>query len=301
MTVVAMLNQKGGVGKTSTCHHLSGALALMGKRTLLVDNDPQASLTQGFLGPREARALDPGRTAAALYRGESPFPEALVRPTGVDLVDLVPGSRHAAEFNVPVPHRHPLELQLCLREFLSEVRGRYDVVLIDCPPNLHMASWAALAAADSLVVPLKPEDYGAQGVVEVAESVRLVRSGPNPGLVMLGYLLTLVGPRKSIHRMYEEGLRAEYGPLVFETRVAEAVEYVEALNRRLPVSQFKPKGAASKTMTALAGELLRRVVHYEPPRISDPEDGGTRDAPPGISDNETGATHSASPRNQEAA
>src|SRR4051812_12070866 len=102
-----MLNQKGGVGKTSTCHHLAGTLALMGRRVLLVDNDPQASLTQGFWGPLATRQLEPERTIAAIYRGDLPFPEHVIRPTGIEGIDLVPGSRHATEFNVPMPHRLP--------------------------------------------------------------------------------------------------------------------------------------------------------------------------------------------------
>lgn len=260
MPVVTMLNQKGGVGKTSTCHHLAGTLALMGRRVLLVDNDPQASLTQGFWGPAATRALPAEKTIAAVYRGDLPFPDQVIRETPVANVSLVPGSRHATEFNVPMPHRLGRDEQGCLREFLQEVRDGYDLVLIDCPPNLHLCSWASLAASDCLVVPLKPEDYGAQGIIEVNESVQLVRSSINPGLRMLGYLLTLMSIRKSVHQMYEEGLRSQFGELVFETRVAEAVEYVEALNRRLPVAQYKPKGAASKTMKALAEELECRLM-----------------------------------------
>ena len=126
-----------------------------------------------------------------------PFPDQVIRPTGIAGIDLVPGSRHATEFNVPLPHRRPPEAQSCLREFLAEVRDGYDLVLIDCPPNLHLCSWAALVASDYLVVPLQPEDYGAQGIIEVQESVQLVRSGPNPRLRLLGYLLTLMNARKT--------------------------------------------------------------------------------------------------------
>jgi chromosome partitioning protein len=262
--VITMLNQKGGVGKTSTCHHVAGTLAQMGRRVLLVDNDPQASLTQGFWGPQATRQLEPERTIASVYRGDMPFHQTIIRPTGIVNIDLVPGSRHATEFNVPLPHRRPPEEQLLLREFLVEVRDAYDLVLIDCPPNLHMASWASLVASDHLIVPLKPEDYGAQGIIEVNESVQLVRSGPNVRLGMLGYLLTLMNVRKSVHQMYEGALRQQYGNLVFETRVTEAVEYVEALNHRKPVAQYKPRGAASKTMKALAEEILHRLVHGAP-------------------------------------
>ena len=99
-----MLNQKGGVGKTSTCHHLAGTLALMGRRTLLVDNDPQSSLTQGLWGPSAAMGLDPAETIAAVYAGES-FPDQIIKPSGVSGVDLVPGSTRSDRHNVPAPTR----------------------------------------------------------------------------------------------------------------------------------------------------------------------------------------------------
>jgi chromosome partitioning protein len=123
-----------------------------------------------------------------------------------------------------------------------------------------MASWAALVASDYLIVPLKPEDYGAQGIIDVQESVSMVLAGPNPDLVMLGFLITMANTRKTIHRLYEDTLREQYGESVFTTRIAEAVDYVEALNQRKPVAQFKPKGAAAKTMKALADELDARLA-----------------------------------------
>src|SRR5947209_15935522 len=101
MSVVALLNQKGGVGKTSTCHHLAGTLAASGRRVLLLDNDPQASLSQGFWGPVATAELDPAATIAALYAGLAPFPAQVIRPAGVPGIDLVPGSKHATRYNVP--------------------------------------------------------------------------------------------------------------------------------------------------------------------------------------------------------
>lgn len=260
MSVITMLNQKGGVGKTSTCHHLAGTVALSGRRLLLVDNDPQASLTQGFWGPMAARQIHPSETVAAVYAGDEPYPDQVIKPTGIAGIDLLPGSKHATRFNVPMPHECDPATQGCMRDFLADVRGRYDLVLIDCPPNLHMASWAALVASDYLIVPLKPEDYGAQGIIDVQESVSMVLAGPNPNLMMLGYLITMANTRKTIHRLYEDTLREQYGAAVFSTRVAEAVDYVEALNQRKPVAQFKPKGAAAKTMKALADEIDARLA-----------------------------------------
>ena len=258
MAVITALNQKGGVGKTSTCHHLAGTLAQLGRRVLLVDNDPQSSLTQGLLGPSATLAIDPAETVAAVYSGDA-FPAQVVRPTAIPGVDLVPGSIHSTRHNVPVPHEACWAAQTCLRTFLAEVRGGYDLVLIDCPPNLHLCSWAALVASDFLVVPLQPEDYGAQGIADVQASVARVIAGPNQGLILLGYLITMVSPRRTVHQLYEERLRAIYGADVFAARIPEAADYVEAVARRLPIAQYKPKGAPAKAIRALAEELEARV------------------------------------------
>ena len=260
MAVICLLNQKGGVGKTSTCHHLSGTLARDGKKVLLVDNDPQASLTQGFWGPLATRQLDPAETIAAILAGDEPYPAVVIKPTGISGIDLVPGSKRATSFNVPDPHLAEPAKQFLLRQFLEEVRHSFDFVVIDCPPNLHLCSWTALVASDHIIVPLKPEDYGAQGIIDVQESVDLVLSGPNPGLKPLGYLITLMNVRKTIHKLYEETLRTQYGTQVFDNRVTEAVDYVEALNQRLPVAQYKPRGAAAKSMKALADEIEARIL-----------------------------------------
>jgi chromosome partitioning protein len=256
---IALLNQKGGVGKTSTCHHLAGTLAHMGRRVLLVDNDPQSSLTQGLWGPQATRDLDPNRTVDAVYRRGATAGQ-VVHPSGLDGIDLVPGCRHAGEFNNALPHRASRDLQFALRDVVRDAAGSYDIVMIDCPPNLHLCSWAALVASDFLIVPLQPEDYGAQGIIDVQESIALVAGGPNPGLKLLGYLITMHVGRKSIHKLYEENLRAEYGGQVFSARVPHAAEFPEAIAHRKPVAHYKPRGAAAKAIKAVADEVLARVA-----------------------------------------
>ena len=258
MATITLLNQKGGVGKTSTCHHLAGTLAQLGRRLLLVDNDPQSSLTQGLWGPSVALGVNPAETIAAVYAGEA-LADRIIKPAGIPGVDLVPGSVRSTRHNVPCPYEADWDAQTCLRSFLDEVRDRYDLILIDCPPNLHLCSWAALVASDYLIVPLQPEDYGAQGIAEVQDSVARVVSGPNPGLRVLGYLITMVQARRSIHQLYEAQLRTAYGDEVFTARVPEATEFVEAVARRMPIAQYKPKGAAAKAVKALAEEVLARL------------------------------------------
>jgi chromosome partitioning protein len=255
---ITLLNQKGGVGKTSTCHHLAGTLAAAGQRILLIDNDPQSSLTQGLFGPQTTRDLDPAGTIAAAYSGVA-VPEQIVRRTEVGGIDLVPGSRHAMRFNIPEPWAADRDLQLGIRDVVEAVRDRYDLILIDCPPNLHLCSWAALVASDFVVVPLQPEDYGSQGIIDVQESVALVAELANPGLSILGYLITMAQPRRSIHQMYEETLRAQYGDDVFATRVPHAAEFPEAIAYRKSIAQYKPRGAAARAIQALAAELVARI------------------------------------------
>ncbi len=230
----------------------------MGRRVLLLDNDPQSSLSQGFWGPIAAREIDPAETMAALYRGDRPFPEQVIKATSIAGIDVVPGSRVATDYNVPRPYEVDEEAQHCIRSFLADVGDTYDIALIDCPPNLHLCSWAALVASDHLIVPLQPEDYGAQGIIDVQESVAMVQSGPNPGLRLLGFLLTMVG-KKSIHQLYEERLRALYGAEVFAARVPEAVAYVEAIANRVPIAQYRPKRTPAKAIRELAEELIARL------------------------------------------
>ncbi|HEU5116483.1 MAG TPA: ParA family protein [Isosphaeraceae bacterium] len=259
MSVVCMLNQKGGVGKSSSCHHLAGTLAKMGRRVLLVDNDPQASLTQGFFGPDTTRDIDPAETVAALYDPRfGAIPEALIRPTAFEGVSLVPGSEALTTYNITPPAAWP-HSERGMAEFLGEIRDAFDVVLIDCPPNLHLCSWAALVAADFLVVPLQAEDYGAQGLGPVQRSIHAVQSGPNPSLRLLGYLLTMFDKRLGIHTAYETLLRQLYGADVFTTPFPLAKDFKEAVASRLPISHYKPKSAAAKATRAVAEELLARI------------------------------------------
>src|SRR3954454_16696956 len=131
MAVICFLNQKGGVGKTSTCHHLSGALSREGAKVLLIDNDPQSSLTQGFWGPVATRQLNPAETVAAILGGEEPYPAAVIKPTGIPGINIIPGSRRATSYNVPDPHLVDPALQFSLRNFLEEVREEYADILID--------------------------------------------------------------------------------------------------------------------------------------------------------------------------
>jgi chromosome partitioning protein len=271
LRTIAFLNKKGGVGKTSTCHHLAGTLARQGRRILLLDADPQASLTQGFWGPEAVRAIPGESSVAALFDPDrEPIPAALIRASGLEGIDIVPGSEALTPYNHPDAARWGPH-QCGMRDFLAEARDAYDLALIDCPPNLHLCSWAALVAADAVVVPLQAEDYGAQGIASVQDAVARVRSHANPSLRLLGYLITMFDKRLGIHATYEETLRQLYGAEVFAHPFPLAKDFKEAVAARLPISHYKPRSAAARATTAVAGELLERCA------ASDAETGSTAD------------------------
>ena len=259
MLVISAAALKGGVGKTSLTHHLAGTFALAGRRVLAIDNDPQASLSSAFWGPAAVEALDPAETMAALYDGADPFPEQVIRPSGIAGVDLIAGAKAAADHNTPRPHEAAPEAQDCIRRFLADLPG-YDLVLIDNPPNLNLATWASLVASDRLIVPAVPEDYGTMSLGPVMESIALVTSGPNPALRLLGLVLTMVQPRLGVHQLYEKLLRDIYGENVFASRIPLAADIKEAVAARKPVSHYKPKGASAKAFKALGEEMLARAT-----------------------------------------
>jgi chromosome partitioning protein len=255
---VTLLNQKGGVGKTSVCHNLAAAFAEKGLRVLLVDNDPQSSLSQGLWGPEVVGELLTSSTVYGLYDGTAHV-AGVICPSGRDGLDIVPGCQAAERFNVPLPWEADRAWQVALRDLVDEVREDYDFVLIDCPPNLHLCSWAALVAADAIVVPMQPEDYGAQGIPHIRQSVAMVQGSANPGLRLLGFLITMVEPRKGVHQSYEQLLRAEFGGQVFDATVPRAVDFPEAIAFRKSVLSHKPRGKAAKMIRALADEVLARL------------------------------------------
>jgi chromosome partitioning protein len=259
MPIISATALKGGTGKTTLIHHLAGAMALAGRRVLALDNDAQSSLSSGIFGPTAVEQMDPAETIAALYAGLDPMPEQIIRPSGIPNLDVIAGSMAAAKFNLPEPFTAPAEVQTCLRSFLAEVRGQYDVILIDNPPNLQAANWAAMVASDYLIVPSVPEDYGSMSLSPVLESVRLVQSGPNPSVVLLGLLLTMVQPRLSVHVAYEQVLRTIHGAGIFATRIPMAADIKEAISQRRPVTHYKPRGASAKVFKALVEEIDARI------------------------------------------
>ena len=262
-STIALCNLKGGVGKTSTTFHLAGTMAKEGRRVLLLDVDPQASLTQGFFGPDAMRALPRESTIAALFGdGMVPEPAELIRPTGFAGVSIVPGSGHLTRHNVPEPWLCERDQQRALRDFTTEVRGHFDVHFVRLPSQPPLV---CVGGADGSRPPGGPPP--GRGLRQSGDrrhpGVRRRRSGSgtNPELHLAGYLLTMFNPRLAIHRAYESMLRQLYGESVLTTTIPIGADFKEAVAIRKPIVEHKPRGASAKSIKALADELLARVTY----------------------------------------
>src|SRR5262249_47523438 len=154
------------------------------------------------------------------------------------------------------------ECEEALRDFLGEVKGGFDLVLVDCPPNLHLCSWAALVASDFVVVPVIPEDFSSQGLIYVQQAIDQAMTRKNPRLRLLGYMLTMYNRQLGIHKAYEKLLRQQYRDLVLENTFLLATAFKEAVSRRRRTWEAKPHSAASEAVEALAWELLDRAPVY---------------------------------------
>lgn len=257
-TTVAVVNRKGGCSKTSTCYHLSGAFSQMGYRVLLVDLDPQANLTQGFFGPVATEELPPQKTALAVFRDDlEPLPEKVILSTPFENISIVAGASALEDFNRSEPTKAG-QLQTALRMFLAEASGSFDITLLDCPPNLQLCTWNALIAANFVLVPLQPEDFGAQGITAIQRFIDLALQTQNNQLRMLGYLVTM-RQRLALHDVYETQLRTLYGSKVFTAPFPNKKDFKESVAARKPVHLYKPRAAAAKDITAIAEEIIARV------------------------------------------
>jgi chromosome partitioning protein len=258
--VLTATQRKGGVGRSTLLYSLAGSLAKRGLRVLLVDGDPQASITQICLGPEAVDALPPGRTIVRLL-GDDFFGSAedVAVESGIPGVRLVPGSNALARFNHPEPEKTG-DLQDALKDALDGARPRYDAILCDTPPSLETLAWLPAVAADFAFTPTPPEALAVQELVHAGRFLERVRWARNPRLVWLGVALTMWQPRVAVHETFRRSLHDAYGELVLSSPVPFNVAFKEVPLARQPLSHWKPKSAPAKAVDALAGEILDRVA-----------------------------------------
>jgi chromosome partitioning protein len=250
--VIAIANQKGGVGKTTTAINLGACLAVAEKRTLVVDIDPQGNATSGL-------GIERGELETSVY-------DVLVEGTGVadalrpevhfPFLDVVPSMRALVGAEVELVNQK--ERELVLRKALLEVRDRYDYVLVDCPPSLGLLTLNTMAAADSVLIPIQCEFYALEGLSQLLNTVRLVQRNLNPHLEIDGVLLTMFDQRLNLSRQVAEEAKEYFGDRVFQTVIPRNVRLAEAPSFGKPIVLYDILSAGAQAYLALAREIMSR-------------------------------------------
>ena len=247
--IIAIANQKGGVGKTTTAVNLAASLAAAERRVLAVDADPQGNLTSG-LG-RKTRESRPSLYEALIE--QEPL-EGLMVPTDLEHLTLVPSDRNLTGAEVELVPLLAREFRL--REALAPVAGRFDYVLIDSPPSLGLLTVNALAAADSVLIPLQCEYYALEGISELTATLERVKQALNPTLEVEGVLLTMVDERANLTQQVITEIRSHFREQVFETRVPRSIRLAEAPSFGKPAILYDIRSKGAEAYLQLAQELL---------------------------------------------
>ncbi len=252
--IIAVSNQKGGVGKTTTAINLGASLALAEKRILLVDMDPQGNLTSG-VGLKE-QATDGETIYEAITAEPMDGARAPILQTAVQNLFLIPANRNLAGAEIELVGMTQRETRL--RQLLERLRDKYDFIVIDTPPSLGLLTVNALVAADAVLIPLHCEYFALEGIADLVATLRRVRGALNPGLDIEGVLLTMYDERTNLGSQVAKDIRNFFQEKVFDTVIPRNVRLGEAPSHGMPVILYDVKSRGSEAYLALARELLAR-------------------------------------------
>jgi chromosome partitioning protein len=255
--IVAVANQKGGVGKTTTAINLAASLAVADRRVLLIDLDPQSNLTSGV--GQKGKAAAAGTVYHALTTPQpSRDPLPFIVPTAVDRMMLLPSDRQLTGAEIELV---PLVLrEERLRELIAAIRDQYDYVFIDCPPSLGLLTLNALVAADAVLIPLHCEYFALEGLADLVGTIRRVRASFNPTLDIDGVLLTMYDERTNLGQQVAADVRQFFKEKVFRTVIPRNVRLGEAPSHGMPVLLYDVKSRGAEAYLALAREVLERAA-----------------------------------------
>ncbi len=250
--VIAIANQKGGVGKTTTAVNLAASLAVAEQRTLLIDGDPQGNATSGIGLSRD----EVTQTTYDVLIGESTIAAARHRHVQFPTLDVLPATADLAGAEVELVDREAREAMM--RNAVALVRDDYDYILIDCPPSLGLITVNMLAAADALLIPVQCEYYALEGLSQLLNTVHLVQRSVNPELGIDGVLLTMYDARLNLSRQVATDAREYFGPKVFESVIPRNVRLAEAPSFGKPIILYDLASVGAQAYMAVAKELIAR-------------------------------------------
>lgn len=250
--VIAVCNQKGGVGKTTTAINLAAALAQKNKRTLLLDTDPQANCTISFLNPADIQES----IFDVLSDHRTPL-EALVRPTSTPNLSIVPSRISLAKLEQVLVGQFDAPFRL--KDALAAIRSNFDYIVIDTPPALGILTVNALVAATHLLVPIQAAYFSLEGTDDLLETLERIRARPNPELQLLGVVVTMYDPRTNIARDSFNQIKAVFGEKVMKTQISRSVRLEESPAYKESILTFAPKSPGAQDFLKLSREVLERV------------------------------------------
>jgi chromosome partitioning protein len=249
--VVGLVNQKGGVGKTTTAINLSACLALDGLKVLLADCDPQANASSGLGFQRD----DNRHSVYDVVAGESAADQVIL-PTAIQTLWLLPGSKNLTGANIELANAEDRTLRLRLA--LEPIRDNYDLIFLDCPPALDLLTLNVLCAAETLIVPMQAEYFALEGVSELISTLERVREAYNPSLTIEGVLLTMYDDRTNLAQQVTETLREYFRESLYQTVIPRNVRLAEAPSHGKPVALYDPRSRGTDAYFDLADEFLAR-------------------------------------------
>jgi len=250
--IIAIANQKGGVGKTNVAFNLAGALAECGEKLLLIDLDQQGNLSSAFLD----KIYELDYTITDLFMEESLEISQVIQKTNFENIDIIPSNISLSKIDLQLSGEP--DAQYFLADKLESLNNQYSYILIDCPPSLGLATRIGLVAAKQVIIPLECQEWAVKGTAYLRGAIKKIQKRANPKLEILGYLINKYDGRRKLEEIYHENILESFKELVFKVELKNSVKYTEASTFKKPINYYLPSSDHANSFRKLAKEIISR-------------------------------------------